>query len=99
MVESHRFLIQLLENHYKIDYEKKLKDEKMNTKNEIIDELVELVKKSQNNNMLTIGDVSNRSTLSFSTIRRAVKKGELKKCNRPGKLLFRPSDIDKWLGY
>ena len=71
---------------------------KMETKNEIIDELVELVKKSQNNNMLTIGDVSKLTTLSSSTIRRAVKKGLLKKCKRPGKLLFRTSDIDKWLG-
>ena len=71
---------------------------KMETKNEIIDELVELVKKSQNNNMLTINDVSRLTTLSVSTIRRAVKKGLLKKCKRPGKLLFRPSDIDKWLG-
>ena len=44
-------------------------DEKM-----IIDELVELVKKSQNNNMLTIHDVSRLTTLSASTIRRAVKK-------------------------
>ena len=73
-------------------------DEKMDDEKMIIDELVELVKKSQNNNMLTIHDVSRLTTLSASTIRRAVKKGLLRKCKRPGKLLFRPSDIDKWLG-
>ena len=71
----------------------------MKAEKKIIEELVKLVKKSQNNNMLTIRDVSKLTTLSSSTIRRAVKKGLLKKCKRPGKLLFRPSDIDKWLGY
>ena len=75
-----------------------MEDEKMEDEKMIIDELVELVKKSQNNNMLTIHDVSRLTTLSASTIRRAVKKGLLKKCKRPGKLLFRTSDIDKWLG-
>ena len=70
----------------------------MKAEKKIIDELVDLVKKSQSNNMLTIRDVSKLTTLSTSTIRRAVKKGLLKKCKRPGKLLFRTSDIDKWLG-
>ena len=70
----------------------------MKAEKKIIDELVELVNKSQTNNMLTIRDVSKLTTLSTSTIRRAVKKGLLKKCKRPGKLLFRTSDIDKWLG-
>mgnify|MGYP001366938782 FL=1 len=70
----------------------------MKAEKKIIDELVELVNKSQNNNILTIRDVSKLTTLSTSTIRRAVKKGLLKKCKRPGKLLFRTSDIDKWLG-
>ena len=73
-------------------------DERMDDEKMIIDELVELVKKSQNNNMLTIHDVSRLTTLSTSTIRRAVKKGLLKKCKRPGKLLFEPIEIDKWLG-
>ena len=70
----------------------------MKAEKKIIDGLVELVNKSQTNNMLTIRDVSKLTTLSTSTIRRAVKKGLLKKCKRPGKLLFRTSDIDKWLG-
>ena len=70
----------------------------MKAEKKIIDELVDLVKKSQSNNMLTIRDVSKLTTLSTSTIRRAVKKGLLKKCKRTGKLLFRTSDIDKWLG-
>ena len=70
----------------------------MNIENKIINDIMEIVNKSQKNNMLTIRDVSRRSTLSYATIRRAVKRGKLKKCNRPGKLLFRPSDVDKWLG-
>ena len=49
----------------------------MKAEKKIIDELVKLVKKSQNNNMLTIRDVSKLTTLSTSTIRRAVKKGLL----------------------
>ena len=70
----------------------------MKAEKKIIDELVDLVNKSQTNNMLTIRDVSKLTTLSTSTIRRAVKKGLLKKCKRSGKLLFEPIEIDKWLG-
>ncbi len=70
----------------------------MKAEKKIIDELVDLVNKSQTNNMLTIRDVSKLTTLSIPTIRMDVKKGLLKKCKRPGKLLFRTSDIDKWLG-
>ena len=47
---------------------------------------------------LTIKDVSNSTSLSQSTIRRAIKKGELKCSKKLGKLLFKVEWIDNWLG-
>ena len=49
------------------------------------------------NKFLSINQVSALVSLSSSTIRRAVAKGELKCSNKLGKLLFYESDIDKWL--
>jgi len=46
---------------------------------------------------LDINQVSAFTSLSLSTIRRAVAKGELKCSRRLGKLLFLESDIRKWL--
>lgn len=46
---------------------------------------------------LDINKVVNLTSLSTSTIRRAVAKGELKCSKKLGKLLFHESDIDKWL--
>ena len=49
------------------------------------------------NKYLSINEVSELTTLSQSTIRRAVAKGELKCSRRLGKLLFQESDVRKWL--
>ena len=46
---------------------------------------------------LDINKVVNLTSLSMSTIRRAVAKGELKCSKKLGKFLFHESDIDKWL--
>ena len=46
---------------------------------------------------LNINDVSDMTSLSLSTIRRSVAKGELKCSRRLGKLLFKKSDVMKWL--
>ena len=46
---------------------------------------------------LTIKDVKTITTLSESTIRRAIKKGHLKCKRRLGKLLFLELDVRKWL--
>ena len=46
---------------------------------------------------LTIKDVAHFTSLSVSTIRRAVAKGELKVSRAAGKLLFQSKWIDKWL--
>ena len=46
---------------------------------------------------LNINDVSEMTSLSLSTIRRSVAKGELKCSRRLGKLLFKESDVMKWI--
>ena len=50
-----------------------------------------------NNKYLSIKEVSELTTLSQSTIRRAVGKGELKCSRKLGKLLFKESDVRKWI--
>ena len=49
------------------------------------------------NQFLSINEVSNLTSLSASTIRRAVAKGELKCSKRLGKLLFQELDIRRWI--
>tara|TARA_Y100001970_G_C13528020_1_gene506274 strand:+ start:305 stop:538 length:234 start_codon:yes stop_codon:yes gene_type:complete len=50
-----------------------------------------------NNKFLDIKQASNLTSTSASTLRRAVKRSELKCSRRLGKLLFLESDIRKWL--
>ena len=50
-----------------------------------------------NNRYLSITQVSNLVSLSSSTIRRAITKGELKYSRRSGKLLFQERDVRRWL--
>ena len=49
------------------------------------------------NQFLSINEVSKLTSLSPSTIRRAVAKGQLKCSKRLGKLLFLEADIRKWI--
>ena len=49
------------------------------------------------NQFLGINEVSNLTSLSASTIRRAIGRGELKCSKKLGKLLFQESDVRKWL--
>ena len=49
------------------------------------------------NQFLSISEVSKLTSLSPSTIRRAITKGQLKCSKRLGKLLFLESDIIKWI--
>ena len=46
---------------------------------------------------LNINEVARISSLSPSTIRRAVDRGELKYVRRKGKLIFKDSDVYKWI--
>ena len=49
------------------------------------------------NQFLSINEVSKLTSLSPSTIRRAIAKGQLKCSKRLGKLLFLEADIRKWI--
>ena len=49
------------------------------------------------NKFLSINQVAKLTSLSPSTIRRAVQKGTLKCSRRLGKLLFQESAVRKWL--
>ena len=49
------------------------------------------------NKYLSINQVSKLVSLSPSTIRRAVAKGELKYSRRQGKLLFQELAVRKWI--
>ena len=66
----------------------------------IIDHLTRIEKKIDgtfSNKFLSINQVSALVSLSPSTIRRAVAKGELKCSRRLGKLLFQESDVRRWI--
>ena len=49
------------------------------------------------NQFLSINEVSKLTSLSTSTIRRAIDRGELKCSKKLGKLLFQESDVRRWL--
>ena len=46
---------------------------------------------------LNINEVAKISSLSPSTIRRAVARGELKCVRRKGKLIFKDSEVHQWI--
>ena len=64
---------------------------------EHLNEIKSLITGKQNDKWLSINEVANYSNLSKSTLRRCVKKGQLKASDKTGKLLFKRSDVDKWL--
>ena len=64
---------------------------------EKLDEILSVLKKRGNNRWLNIQEVKNYTGLSYSTIRRAVHRGVLKVSNSTGKLLFKTSDVNRWL--
>ena len=70
----------------------------MNT--QIINLLQEIkmeLKDKKNNTWMDIKKVCEITTLSGSTIRRAVNKGKLKCSKKMGKLLFMESDVKQWI--
>ena len=58
---------------------------------------IENIKSISNDKWLTIKQTVRYTGLSDSTIRRAIRKGILKAGNRGGKLLFKKTNIDRWL--
>jgi len=66
----------------------------------IIEQLDRIEKKLDgtfSNKYLSINQVADLTSLSPSTIRRAVAKGELKCSRKLGKLLFLESEVRRWL--
>lgn len=80
-------------------------DEKRTLKGDlttIINKLIiieKIVKKDYNinDNLMTIKQIAEYSTLSEMSIRRAVNNQDLTPFKKDGKMLFRISEVDKWL--
>ena len=64
---------------------------------DVLDELKTIVQYKSANIWMDIHEVVKYTSVSESTIRRAVAKGELKVSKATGKLLFQSRWIDKWL--
>lgn len=64
---------------------------------EKLDEIHHLLKRKVRDRWLNLQDVCAYSSLSESTIRRAVRVERLKASRQTGKLLFRTSWVDRWL--
>ena len=67
--------------------------------NNLLTEIEKLIEdgKSSDNIWIPLKDVCSYSSLSDSTIRRAVRRGTLKASTSTGRLLFKKSNVDKWL--
>ena len=64
---------------------------------ELLNEIKTIVEGKSVNRWLTLRKVCDYTSLSDSTIRRAVKKGELKASGKTGKMLFNLKYVEKWL--
>ena len=64
---------------------------------ERLDRIEKKIDRKVSNKYLDINKVSDFTSLSVSTIRRAVQKGELKCSRKLGKLLFEEQNIRRWL--
>ena len=53
--------------------------------------------KDNNTRWLSLKDAVKYTSMSDSTLRRAEKRGALKASHRTGKLLFKVTDIERWL--
>jgi excisionase family DNA binding protein len=64
---------------------------------ELLNEIKTLILGKVNERWLTIREVAEYTSVSESTIRRAIKKGVLKASDKTGRILFKVSDVDRWL--
>ena len=64
---------------------------------ERLDNIQKKLDSKQTNKYLSIIQVADLTSLSTSTIRRSVARGELKCSRQLGKLLFLESDVRKWI--
>ena len=64
---------------------------------ELLKEVKGLIQDKVSDRWLSIRDVCKYTSVSESTVRRAVKRGTLKASHSTGKLLFKVSSVDRWL--
>jgi len=64
---------------------------------EMLTEMKEMIQGNISDKWMNMKDVCNYTSVSESTIRRAVKRCTLKSSKGTGRLLFKQSDIDNWL--
>ena len=64
---------------------------------ELLKEVKGLIQDKVSDRWLSIRDVCKYTSVSESTVRRAVKRGTLKASHSTGKLLFKVSSVDNWL--
>jgi excisionase family DNA binding protein len=64
---------------------------------ELLNDIKVLIKDKTVDRWININEVSRYTSVSSSTIRRAVKRGKLKASQSTGKLLFKLSNVDRWL--
>ena len=64
---------------------------------EMLTEMKEIIQGNISDKWMNMKDVCNYTSVSESTIRRAVKRCTLKSSKGTGRLLFKQSDIDNWL--
>ena len=64
---------------------------------EILNEIKSLIQSKGTTKWLDISEVSLQTSLSRSSIRRAVSTGALKCSRKTGKLLFKVEDVERWL--
>ena len=64
---------------------------------ELLNEIKTLILGKVNERWLTLKEVSDYASVSESTIRRAIVKGNLESSKVTGRLLFKVSSVDRWL--
>ena len=64
---------------------------------ELLNEIKTLILGKALERWLTIREVAEYTSVSESTIRRTIMKGVLNASDKTGKLLFKVSDVDRWL--
>jgi len=64
---------------------------------ELLNDIKALIQEKSANHWMDIKETSQYTAVSSSTLRRAVKRGELRASHRTGKLLFRIANVDRWL--
>ena len=64
---------------------------------ELLNDIKSLILGKEGKKWMNISEVSNYTSMSSSTIRRAIKKGVLKVSRSTGKLLFKTEWVDRWL--